>query len=81
MKMEIYTADDDPWMRSFHFIFIRVRRVLRACGWVMVDRREWNARWWSCGEDAREAERGGDGMGWRRRSLARARIERLTREK
>jgi hypothetical protein len=31
MKMEIYTADDDPWMRSFHFIFIRVRRVLRAC--------------------------------------------------
>lgn len=31
MKMEIYTADDDPWMRSFHFIFIGVRRVLRAC--------------------------------------------------
>lgn len=63
-----------------HFIFIRVRRVACRCGdgWIEGNERGMTVvRMWT---DAWEAERGGDGMGWRRRSLARSRSDRETDE-
>ena len=57
---------DDPWMRSSHFSFIRVRCVacVRTRGWVVVDRGDGTR---DCGrvswEEAWEVERRGDGLG------------------